>query len=114
MYHSFIIEHSDNFRFYITTKLRNPHYLPEISVKVTLLNFMITPEGLQDQVRHPQIMQKAFFAIVTATAIGCFDPLFPIIPVTTITVDQGFLELSCLLAGNEMMCVDFATELGLF
>lgn len=41
---------SDNFRFYVTTKLRNPHYLPEISVKVTLLNFMITPEGLQDQV----------------------------------------------------------------
>lgn len=43
------VEYSDNFRFYITTKLRNPHYLPEISVKVTLLNFMITPEGLQDQ-----------------------------------------------------------------
>lgn len=43
-------EFSENFRFYITTKLRNPHYLPEISVKVTLLNFMITPEGLQDQV----------------------------------------------------------------
>lgn len=31
-------------RFYMTTKLRNPHYLPEVSVKVTLLNFMITPE----------------------------------------------------------------------
>lgn len=29
--------------------MRNPHYLPEIAVKVTLLNFMITPEGLQDQ-----------------------------------------------------------------
>ena len=43
------IEYSDLFRFYITTKLRNPHYLPEVSVKVTLLNFMITPEGLQDQ-----------------------------------------------------------------
>ena len=37
------------FRFYITTKLRNPHYLPETSVKVTLLNFMITMEGLEDQ-----------------------------------------------------------------
>lgn len=36
-------------RFYITTKLRNPHYLPETSVKVTLLNFMITSEGLEDQ-----------------------------------------------------------------
>lgn len=44
-----IIEYSKDFRFYITTKLRNPHYLPEVSVKVTLLNFMITPLGLQDQ-----------------------------------------------------------------
>lgn len=35
--------------FYVTTKLRNPHYLPELSTKVTLLNFMITPEGLEDQ-----------------------------------------------------------------
>nr|XP_058956956.1 dynein axonemal heavy chain 7-like [Pocillopora verrucosa] len=44
-----VIEYSKDFRFYITTKLRNPHYLPETSVKVTLLNFMITPEGLEDQ-----------------------------------------------------------------
>ncbi|XP_076748638.1 dynein axonemal heavy chain 7 isoform X2 [Xylocopa sonorina] len=44
-----IIEYNTNFRFYITTRLRNPHYLPEIAVKVTLLNFMITPTGLEDQ-----------------------------------------------------------------
>lgn len=44
-----VVEYSDSFRFYITTKLRNPHYLPEVAVKVTLLNFMITPAGLQDQ-----------------------------------------------------------------
>nr|XP_006820578.1 PREDICTED: dynein heavy chain 3, axonemal-like [Saccoglossus kowalevskii] len=44
-----LIEYSHDFKFYITTRLRNPHYLPEISVKVTLLNFMITPLGLQDQ-----------------------------------------------------------------
>lgn len=43
------LEYSSDFRFYITTKLRNPHYLPETSVKVTVLNFMITKEGLQDQ-----------------------------------------------------------------
>ncbi|VDN35821.1 unnamed protein product [Dibothriocephalus latus] len=43
------IEYSKDFRFYITTKLRNPHYLPEVAVKVSLLNFMITPEGLEDQ-----------------------------------------------------------------
>lgn len=44
-----IVEYSPDFRFYMTTKLRNPHYLPETSVKVTLLNFMITTEGLDDQ-----------------------------------------------------------------
>lgn len=43
------IEYSKDFRFYITTKLRNPHYLPEVATKVSLLNFMITPEGLEDQ-----------------------------------------------------------------
>ncbi|VDQ05809.1 unnamed protein product [Trichobilharzia regenti] len=44
-----VLEYNPGFRFYITTRLRNPHYLPEISVKVCLINFMITPLGLQDQ-----------------------------------------------------------------
>nr|CAD7573553.1 unnamed protein product [Timema californicum] len=44
-----ILEYNWDFRFYMTTRLRNPHYLPEVAVKVTLLNFMITPQGLQDQ-----------------------------------------------------------------
>ncbi|XP_066284547.1 dynein axonemal heavy chain 3-like isoform X3 [Branchiostoma lanceolatum] len=44
-----VIEYSRDFKFYITTRMRNPHYLPETSVKVTLLNFMITPPGLEDQ-----------------------------------------------------------------
>ncbi|KAJ3086325.1 Dynein heavy chain 7, axonemal, partial [Quaeritorhiza haematococci] len=44
-----IVEYSPSFRLYITTKLRNPHYMPELAVKVSLLNFMITPEGLEDQ-----------------------------------------------------------------
>uniref|UniRef100_A0A669P469 Dynein axonemal heavy chain 12 n=1 Tax=Phasianus colchicus TaxID=9054 RepID=A0A669P469_PHACC len=44
-----IIEYSSDFKFFITTKLRNPHYMPELATKVSLLNFMITPEGLEDQ-----------------------------------------------------------------
>nr|CAD7400377.1 unnamed protein product [Timema cristinae] len=44
-----IVEYNVHFRLYITTKLRNPHYLPEVAVKVSLLNFMITQVGLQDQ-----------------------------------------------------------------
>lgn len=37
------------FKFIITTKLSNPHYLPDICIKVTLINFTVTPEGLEDQ-----------------------------------------------------------------
>uniref|UniRef100_A0A8D3CSS9 AAA+ ATPase domain-containing protein n=1 Tax=Scophthalmus maximus TaxID=52904 RepID=A0A8D3CSS9_SCOMX len=44
-----IVEYCKDFLFYMTTGLRNPHYLPEVAVKVCLLNFMITPQGLQDQ-----------------------------------------------------------------
>lgn len=43
------VEYSPNFFFYVTTKMRNPHYLPELQTKVTLINFMITYEGLNDQ-----------------------------------------------------------------
>lgn len=42
-------EFNDEFRLYLTTKLENPHYGPEICVKVTLLCFMVTPDGLEDQ-----------------------------------------------------------------
>ncbi|XP_051173104.1 dynein axonemal heavy chain 7-like isoform X2 [Leptopilina boulardi] len=44
-----IVEYNTDFRLYITTKMGNPHYLPEIAVKVTLINFVITPDGLEDQ-----------------------------------------------------------------
>lgn len=44
-----IVEYSKDFLFYMTTGLRNPHYLPEVAVKVCLINFMITPLGLEDQ-----------------------------------------------------------------
>ena len=40
---------SKDFRLYMTTKLPRPHYPPEICVRVSLLNFMTTQEGLLDQ-----------------------------------------------------------------
>ncbi|CAH0557250.1 unnamed protein product [Brassicogethes aeneus] len=45
-----VVEYNSDFQLYITTKLRNPHYLPEVAVKVTLVNFMITSAGLVDQI----------------------------------------------------------------
>jgi dynein heavy chain len=46
------IEYSDDFRLYLTSKLPNPHYAPEVCVTVTLLNFVTTFDGLADQVIH--------------------------------------------------------------
>jgi dynein heavy chain len=36
------VDYDPNFKLYITTKLANPHYLPEICIKVTLINFTVT------------------------------------------------------------------------
>lgn len=44
-----MISYNSAFRFYITTKLSNPHYPPEISTKTTLVNFAIKESGLQAQ-----------------------------------------------------------------
>eukprot|EP01029_Cantina_marsupialis_P005813 TRINITY_DN1630_c1_g1_i2.p1 TRINITY_DN1630_c1_g1~~TRINITY_DN1630_c1_g1_i2.p1 ORF type:complete len:2520 (+),score=925.36 TRINITY_DN1630_c1_g1_i2:475-7560(+) len=44
-----VVEYDPAFKLYITTKLRNPHFSPETCVKVNLLNFVATPEGLLDQ-----------------------------------------------------------------
>ncbi|KAK2854426.1 hypothetical protein Q7C36_006295 [Tachysurus vachellii] len=70
-----IIEYSHDFRFYITTGLRNPHYLPEVAVKVCLLNFMITPLGLQDQLlgivaakEKPELSEKKNQLILESAA----------------------------------------------
>jgi dynein heavy chain len=43
------VVYDENFRFYVTTKLPNPHYSPEISIQVTLINFTVTLSGLEEQ-----------------------------------------------------------------
>ena len=43
------VNYDHNFNFFMTTKMPNPHYIPEICIKVTLINFTVTFEGLQQQ-----------------------------------------------------------------
>lgn len=42
----------------MTTTLPNPHYSPETSVKVTILNFAITPFGLEEQMLNQFVGQE--------------------------------------------------------
>lgn len=44
-----VVEYNPKFKLYMTSKLRNPHYLPEVYNKVTVINFALTIDGLEDQ-----------------------------------------------------------------
>jgi dynein heavy chain len=52
------IAYDPEFRMYLATKLQNPHYAPETATKVTLINFMITPVGLEDQLLGIVVSQE--------------------------------------------------------
>ncbi|XP_063786889.1 dynein axonemal heavy chain 2 [Pseudophryne corroboree] len=43
------VTYNPDFRFYITTKLSNPHYTPEISSQATIVNFAVKEQGLEAQ-----------------------------------------------------------------
>jgi len=44
-----VIPYNRGFRLYITTQHPNPHFSPELSAKVCLLDFTCTPTGLEEQ-----------------------------------------------------------------
>ena len=59
------LTYNNAFKFFMTTTLPNPHYSPETFVKVTIINFAITPSGLEEQmlaqivtVENPNLEQK--------------------------------------------------------
>ena len=43
------VEYDSKFKLYLQTKLSNPHYKPEIAAQCTLINFIATERGLEDQ-----------------------------------------------------------------
>jgi dynein heavy chain len=43
------VEYNNSFRFYMTTKLSNPNYSPEVSSKANIINFAVKEQGLEAQ-----------------------------------------------------------------
>jgi dynein heavy chain len=43
------LDYNFNFKLYITTKLANPHFPPEISTKTTIINFAVKESSLENQ-----------------------------------------------------------------
>jgi dynein heavy chain len=69
------LDYSPDFKLYITTKLANPHYTPEISTKTTVVNFAVKKDGLEAQLlgivvqkEMPQLeIKKSELTILVAT-----------------------------------------------
>lgn len=60
------VEYDMKFQLYLQTKLSNPHYKPEIAAQCTLINFIATEKGLEDQLlaksvgkERPELEEKA-------------------------------------------------------
>lgn len=60
------VEYDNKFQLYLQTKLSNPHYKPEIAAQCTLINFIATERGLEDQLlakvvgaERPELEAKA-------------------------------------------------------
>nr|XP_031831701.1 dynein heavy chain 3, axonemal-like [Nomia melanderi] len=60
-----IIKYSHDFRLYITTRLLNPQYSPEVFSKLTIIDFSIPNEALQDKLldlvmfkEKPELQEK--------------------------------------------------------
>eukprot|EP00210_Caulerpa_lentillifera_P005286 g5050.t1 len=52
------VEWDDNFRLYMTTKLSNPHYGPDVSGKVMIINYSVTLQGLTDQLLNATVSHE--------------------------------------------------------
>ncbi|XP_028810290.1 dynein heavy chain 2, axonemal isoform X2 [Denticeps clupeoides] len=70
------VEYNPEFRFYITTKLSNPHYTPEISTKTMIVNFAVKEQGLEAQLlgivvrkERPELEEQKD-SLVTSIATG--------------------------------------------
>lgn len=70
-----VVPYNKAFRLYIRTEMGNPVYTPEVAAKVTVINFVVTPVGLAQQLLtlavrtlRPDLEEEKSKLIVTSAA----------------------------------------------
>lgn len=51
-------EYNNDFKLILHTKLANPHFPPELQAQTTLINFAVTPVGLEEQLLGQVVSQE--------------------------------------------------------
>jgi dynein heavy chain len=42
------IPYNENFQLFVCTKLSNPHFMPELGIKMAIINFSVNADGLEE------------------------------------------------------------------
>ncbi len=79
------LDYNSNFRLYITTKLGNPHFAPEIATKTTIINFSVKEDSLEKQLltlvvqkERPDLDKQRNELIITVSGILNPKPKIPL------------------------------------
>lgn len=69
------VEMDEKFRIYVTTKLANPHFMPDMFVKVSIVNFIVTQQALEAQqlsqvvsLERPELEKQKYELVMSIAA----------------------------------------------
>lgn len=64
-----------DFRMYITTKLANPAYSPEISARTNIIDFTVTMKGKSNRIEYGNGIYKVIQITLEMPSINCVNKI---------------------------------------